>query len=180
MTTDQFAPGAGTGPNPVVRAAAPTSSPGGADATAYPGTGTASVPVPGTVVTPVPPGRQVVTVRRARVAVTRVDPWSVMKLSFVLSLALVVIFMVSAALLWWVLNGSGVFDQLNTTLQSVTGTSSLRLQDIMSLSRVMGVGGLIGLIDVVLLTALATLATFLFNLATGLVGGVDVVLTESD
>jgi len=32
----------------------------------------------------------------------------------------------------------------------------------------------------VLLTALATLAAFLFNLTTGLVGGVDVVLTESD
>lgn len=180
MTTDQFAPGAGTGPNPVVRSATPTPSPGAA--AANPGPATAAVPLPaaGTVVTPVPPGRQVVTVRRARVAVTRIDPWSVMKLSFVLSLALVVIFMVAAALLWWVLNGSGVFDQLNTTLQSVTGSSSLRLQDLLSLSRVMGVGGLIGLIDVVLLTALATLATFLFNLTTGLVGGVDVVLTESD
>jgi hypothetical protein len=134
----------------------------------------------GTVVTPVPPGRQVVTVRRARVAVTRVDPWSVMKLSFVLSLALVVIFMVAAALLWWVLNASGVFDQLNTTLQAFSDTSNFRLQTIIPLNRVMGVGALVGLIDVVLLTALATLASFLFNLTTGLVGGVDVVLTESD
>jgi Transmembrane domain of unknown function (DUF3566) len=177
MTTEQtLSGGAGTGPNPVVRGAAPSAGPASAD----PGTAYGPVPVPGAVVSPVPPGRQVVTVRRARVAVTRIDPWSVMKLSFVLSLALVVIFMIAAAVLWWVLNGSGVFDQLNTTLQSVTGTSSLRLQDILSLSRVMGVGGLIGLIDVVLLTALATLGAFLFNLTTGLVGGVDIVLTESD
>ncbi len=172
MTTEQTVSGSGTGP--LARTVAPPEVP--ADAVMA-GAGDQAT---GTVVTPVPPGRQVVTVRRARVAVTRVDPWSVMKLSFVLSLALVVIFMVAAALLWWVLNGSGVFDQLNTTLQSVTGTTNLRLQDIASLGRVMGIGGLIGLIDVVLLTALATLAAFLFNLTTGLVGGVDVVLTESD
>lgn len=180
MTSEHTVPGSGRGtarsvaspqtvqPTGTLPAATPAGAVDGASGT------------PGTVVTPVPPGRQVVSVRRARVAVTRVDPWSVMKLSFVLSLALVVIFMVAAALLWWVLNGSGVFDQLNTTLQSVTGTTNLRLQDVASLGRVMGIGGLIGLIDVVLLTALATLGAFLFNLTTGLVGGIDVVLTESD
>lgn len=172
MTTEQTVPGGGRGPT-ARTVATPDSLP-------------ADMPVPdddlssGMVVSPAPAGRQVVTVRRARVAVTRIDPWSVMKLSFVLSLALVVIFMVAAAILWWVLNASGVFDQLNTSLQSITGTSNLRLQDIAPLGRVMGIGALIGLIDVVLLTALATLATFLFNLTTGLVGGVDVVLTESD
>ncbi len=175
MTAGQTVSGSGTGP--LARTVSPPEAP---PAEVLGTSGDAGADGAGTVVTPVPVGRQVVTVRRARVAVTRIDPWSVMKLSFVLSLALVVIFMVAAALLWWVLNGSGVFDQLNTTLQSVTGTTNLRLQDIASLSRVMGVGGLIGLIDVVLLTALATLAAFLFNLTTGLVGGVDVVLTESD
>jgi hypothetical protein len=175
VTTGQAVPGPGGGTARSVATPQTPVAPGTAPAGAIDG----QAP-PGTVVTPVPPGRQVFTVRRARVAVTRIDPWSVMKLSFVLSLALVVIFMVAAALLWWVLNGSGVFDQLNTTLQSVTGTTNLRLQDVASLGRVMGVGGLIGLIDVVLLTALATLAAFLFNLTTGLVGGVDVVLTESD
>jgi hypothetical protein len=127
-----------------------------------------------------PHGRPPVTIRRARVAVTRVDPWSIMKLSFVLSMALAVVMVVAASLLWWVLSSSGVFDQLNTTLVTVTGTASLRIQDVVSLGRVIGVGSLLGLIDVVLLTALATLAAFLFNLSTGLVGGVDVVLTETD
>jgi hypothetical protein len=173
VTTEQTFPGGG-GHGPRARTVATP------DAPTATGPASGDQLSAGTVVSPVPAGRQVVTVRRARVAVTRVDPWSVMKLSFVLSLALVVIFMVASAILWWVLNGSGVFDQLNTSLQSITGTSNLRLQDIAPLGRVMGIGALIGLIDVVLLTALATLATFLFNLTTGLVGGVDVVLTESD
>jgi Transmembrane domain of unknown function (DUF3566) len=180
MTSEQTVPGAAPGTARSVASPQTLQPPGPLAATPPEAPVDGALGAPGTVVTPVPPGRQVVSVRRARVAVTRVDPWSVMKLSFVLSLALVVIFMVAAALLWWVLNGSGVFDQLNTTLQSVTGTSNLRLQDVASLGRVMGIGGLIGLIDVVLLTALATLAAFLFNLTTGLVGGIDVVLTESD
>jgi hypothetical protein len=114
------------------------------------------------------------------VSLTRIDPWSVMKLAFVLSLALTVVVVVAAAILWWVLSSSGVFDQLNTTLVTVTGTASLRIQDVISLGRVVGVGTVLGLIDTVLITALATLAAFLFNLSTGLVGGVDVVLTETD
>jgi Transmembrane domain of unknown function (DUF3566) len=161
VTTEQTMPGAGAQEEPLPPVAAP-------------------LPPPGAVVMPVPAGRQVVTVRRARVAVTRIDPWSVMKLAFVLSLSLAVVILVALTVLWLVLSSSGVFDQLNATLGTVTGSSTLRLQDIVSLHRVLGVGGLIGVVDVVLLTALATLAAFLFNLSTGLVGGVDVVLTETD
>jgi hypothetical protein len=127
-----------------------------------------------------PPARTVVTVRRARVALTRIDPWSIMKLAFVLSIALVVVMLVAASVLWLVLDATGVFDQLNTTLVTITGTNDLRLQEIVSLGRVLGIGSVLGVIDIVLLTALSTLAAFLFNLSTGLVGGIDVVLTETD
>ena len=85
-----------------------------------------------------PCGARCVTVRRARVAVTRVDPWSVMKLSFVLSLALVVVFIVAAGDAVVGAERSGVFDQLNTTLAPVTGHDDLRLQDIVVLGRVDG------------------------------------------
>jgi hypothetical protein len=168
VTTERTWPGGRVPPVPPV--------PGGSGATVTP----PPPSPPGTLVPPVPAARQIVTVRRARVSLTRIDPWSVMKLAFVLSLALTVVIVVAAAILWWVLSSSGVFDQLNTTLVTVTGTATLRIQDVVSLGRVVGVGTVLGLIDTVLITALATLGAFLFNLSTGLVGGVDVVLTETD
>jgi len=146
-------------------------------------------PSPGTVVTPSggPPTR---TVRRAKVAVTRVDPWSVMKISFTLFVALAIVILVAVALLWWVLDSSGVFDQVSQSILKITGTTdtsggttttgSFQLNNYIGLGRVMGVTTILVVINTILLTALATLAAFLFNLSAGLVGGVDITLTETD
>ena len=129
------------------------------------------------------------TVRRAKVAVTRVDPWSVMKISFALFVALAIVLLVAVALLWWVLDSSGVFDQVSQSILKVTGTDngsgnltagSFQLKNYIGLGRVMGVTTVLVVINTILLTALSTLAAFLFNLSAGLVGGVDVTLTETD
>ena len=143
---------------------------------------------PGTVVTP-SGGAPVRTVRRARVAVTRVDPWSVMKISFSLFVALAIVILVAVAILWWVLDSSGVFDQVSQSILKVTGTDtgsgnlatgSFQLKNYIGLGRVMGITTILVVINTILLTALATLAAFLFNLSAGLVGGIDVTLTETD
>jgi ABC-type glycerol-3-phosphate transport system permease component len=142
----------------------------------------------GTVVTSAG-GVPVRTVRRAKVAVTRIDPWSVMKISFALFVALAIVLVIAVAVLWWVLDSSGVFDQVSQSILTITGTdngsgnltdNSFQLKDYISLSRVLGVTTVLAVINTILLTALATLAAFLFNLSTGLVGGVDVTLTETD
>lgn len=144
--------------------------------------------VPGTVVRSAG-GVPVRTVRRAKVAVTRIDPWSVMKISFALFVALAIVLTIAVAVLWWVLQSSGVFDQVSQSILTITGadtgngnlnTNTFELKNFLSLSRVMGVTTILMVINTILLTALATLAAFLFNLSTGLVGGVDVTLTETD
>lgn len=55
--------------------------------------------------------------RKARLRVTKVDPWSVMKVSFLLSIALGVVTIVASCLLWMVLDGIGVFDSVGGTLK---------------------------------------------------------------
>jgi ABC-type glycerol-3-phosphate transport system permease component len=144
---------------------------------------------PGTVVTPADGGTPARTVRRAKVAVTRIDPWSVMKISFALWVALAIVLLIATAILWWVLDSSGVFDQVSQSILKVTGTdngsgnltdTSFQLKDFISFGRVMGVTTILAVINTILLTALSTLAAFLFNLSAGLVGGVDITLTETD
>ena len=143
----------------------------------------------GMVVTPAVGGTAVRSVRRAKVALTRIDPWSVMKISFALWVALGIVVVIATAILWWVLDSSGVFSQISQSIVKVTGsdtgsgnlsTTSFQLVDFVSFSRVMGVATVLAVINTILLTALSTLAAFLFNLSTGLVGGVDVTLTETD
>jgi Transmembrane domain of unknown function (DUF3566) len=134
------------------------------------------LPDPGAMVTAAP---QVGAVRKARLSLTQVDPWSVMKISFVLSLAGGIVLVVAVWLLWQLLAGGDVFISVDRTVGDITGSgSSFSVVEILSLRRVMGVTLMLGVVQVVLVTALATLAAFLFNLTTGLVGGLDVTLTE--
>ncbi|MFJ4191710.1 DUF3566 domain-containing protein [Kitasatospora sp. NPDC089509] len=124
--------------------------------------------------------------RKARLRVTKVDPWSVMKVSFLLSLAVGIIIIVASAVLWMTLDSLGVFDSLTKTLKDVTGggadnaSSQLNLMDYIGFGKVMMFTTLIAVVDVVLLTALSTLSAFIYNAAAGFTGGVELTLAEED
>lgn len=119
--------------------------------------------------------------RRARLRLTRVDPWSVMKTAFLLSIAFGVVTVVSVAMVWQVLGAAGVWDSINSTIQESIGgpdTANLDVEDYVGTSRVLGFTMLVAAVDVVLLTAIATLGAFLYNMAAALLGGVEVTLAE--
>lgn len=117
--------------------------------------------------------------RRVRLAVSRIDPWSVMKLSFLLSVALGIIFVVAAAVIWFALDGMHVFAQIDTLVKEVLGAeSNVDILQYVSFSRILSAATLIAVVDVFLLTALATIAAFLYNITAALVGGVHLTMTD--
>lgn len=119
--------------------------------------------------------------RRARLRLTRIDPWSVMKTAFLLSIALGVVTIVSVMMVWFVLGTAGLWDSINSTVQSLLGgedAAGFDVQDYVGMSRVLGFTTLVAVVDVILLTALATLAAFLYNMAAALLGGIEVTLAE--
>jgi len=120
--------------------------------------------------------------RRARLRLTRIDPWSVMKTSFLLSVAFGVVTVVSVFIVWTVLGGAGVWDSINATVEDVLGSegADFDVTDYISTSRVLGFTMLVAVVDVVLLTAIATLTAFLYNMAAALLGGIDVTLAEDN
>jgi hypothetical protein len=119
--------------------------------------------------------------RRARLRLTRIDPWSVMKTAFLLSIAFGVVTVISVMVVWSVLGAAGVWDSINATIGNVLGsTSTFDVTDYASTSRVVGFTLLVSVIDVVLLTAIATLAAFIYNMAAALLGGIEVTLAEED
>ena len=117
--------------------------------------------------------------RKAQLRVVQVDAWSVMKTSLLLSIAFGIVTIVAVGIVMSVLGAAGVWDSLNTTIQTVMG-NDFRIQDYLGTGRVLGFTMLVSAIDVVLLTAIATLAAFLYNLAATLLGGVEVTLAEDN
>ncbi len=140
-----------------------------------------SGPPPAPQGAPAPAGAPGRTPRRARLRLTRVDPWSVMKTSFLLSIAFAVVTVVSVAMVWQVLGAAGVWDSINSTIQESIGgedLASFRVEDYVGTSRVLGFTMLVAAIDVVLITAAATLIAFLYNMSAALLGGVEITLAE--
>jgi hypothetical protein len=120
--------------------------------------------------------------RRARLRLSRIDPWSVMKISFLLSIAFGIVTVVSVFMIWSVLSAAGVWTSINNTVSdtvsSGTTASSFNIEDYLGMSRVLGFTMLVAVIDVVLITAIATLGAFLYNMASSLLGGIEVTLAE--
>jgi hypothetical protein len=122
-------------------------------------------------------------VRKARLRVAKADPWSVMKVSFLLSIALGICTIVASAVLWMVMDAMGVFSTVGGTISEATGSNESNgfdLQAFLSLPNVLMFTSVIAVIDVVLATALATLGAFIYNLSAGFVGGVELTLAEDE
>lgn len=137
-------------------------------------------PPPGSATVTPPAGARPPGPRKARVYVTRVDPWSVMKAGFMLSLVIAIIVMVMVAGLWWVLDVTGVFEALARNVDEIVGggTATFDLENMLGFNRVMGVAVVIAAMEIVLVSVLATLFAFGYNLTVGITGGIEVTLSD--
>jgi hypothetical protein len=121
--------------------------------------------------------------RRARLRLVHLDPWSVMKTAFLLSIAFGIVTVVAVAVVWSVLGAAGVWSSIDATVSDVLGSQSgapFQIEDYIGASRVLGFTMIVAVVDVILITAIATLGAFLYNLAAALLGGIEVTLAEDD
>lgn len=115
-----------------------------------------------------------------KVRITRLDPWSVAKSSFVLGVTIAGIIIVASIALWVLLSAAGVFEAVTGLFRSVSGSENSADVSFLSLGRLVGLSMVIGAIEVVLLSVLATIFAALYNLSVGLTGGVEVDVTDID
>jgi hypothetical protein len=117
---------------------------------------------------------------RASMQIRRIDPWSMLKVSLLLSVALFFVWMIAVAFLYLVLGGMGVWAKLNSNVGDLLNNTSGSSGELVSSGTIFGGAVLIGLVNIVLLTAMATIAAFVYNLTTDLIGGIEVTLADRD
>ena len=119
-------------------------------------------------------------VRKARLLVSKIDPWSVLKMAFLLSVALGIVTVVGAVVLWTTMDLTGIFGRVNDLMAQVLGSEggALTVQQLIPLGQVASVATIIAVVNVVLLTALSMLAAVLYTISSTLVGGIGVTLTD--
>ncbi|MBD8608371.1 DUF3566 domain-containing protein [Aeromicrobium sp. CFBP 8757] len=118
--------------------------------------------------------------RRASLRLTHVEPWSVTRLAFAISVAMMIVAVVAVTIFWFVLDFVGVWDQINESFTTVLSddTTAFNVTDYFGVGRVVGLTLVLSAVNVVLMTALATIGAHLYNLAAQLMGGVEVTLAE--
>lgn len=132
--------------------------------------------------TPSKPPRPSRRTRKARLRIHRIDPWSVMKTSFLFSIAFGVMTVAAVGVLWSVFAGSDTMTYINDLVNSVIadpqGGKKFDIQEFLSWQRVLGLTTVLAAIDVVIFTAVATLFAFLYNLSAIIMGGLELTLAE--
>lgn len=191
-----------TGSRPAAPSAQGGSRPGGPSATSAPAagarsqasgqpgsaasaskeTGAVSGAVSGAIAAVKASARTTRRTRKARLRLSRIDPWSVMKTSLLFGIAGGIIFFVAIWVLWSVLGAAGTLNDLNDQIKQLTaganGESKFDLFTYMNTKKVLGFSAMIAAADVVIFTALATLFSFLYNLSATVLGGLEVTLAE--
>jgi hypothetical protein len=121
--------------------------------------------------------------RQAHLTVARIEPWSVMKFSFVVSLVAFVILFVAVSVLYGSLSALGVFDSLQRVVTNVTSSqdsAGVNAAKWFTASKVLGYTALLGSLNIVLITAMCTIGAVVYNLTSRLIGGVEVTLRETE
>src|SRR5690625_150493 len=117
--------------------------------------------------------------RRVRLAISRVDPWSIMKLSFLLSIAAGIVLVVAVGLVWIVLNEMEVFAKIRELVDDIGAQRQFgSILEYLEFSRLISAATVIAVVVIVLLTALASSAAFIYNFVAAMVGGLHLPLTD--
>jgi len=120
--------------------------------------------------------------RRARLRISRVDPWSVMKTALLFSVAGWIICIVATWVVFTVLDQTGLYSAINDTIAQIFASpdsaDTFNIQDYINTTRATALAALVGAVNVVILTALATIFAFLYNLSAVVMGGIEVTMAE--
>ncbi|WP_422116075.1 DUF3566 domain-containing protein [Brachybacterium sp. UNK5269] len=116
--------------------------------------------------------------RRVRLTLARLDPFSVMKLSFLVAIALGIATVVAVVLLWNLVDAIGLWAQIDQLGRDLNGGDPLPFMEFFSFSKMTSYGTIVAVVNVVIITALGTLLAFLYNLVAALLGGLKMTFTD--
>ena len=118
--------------------------------------------------------------RKAQLRIARLDPWSVMKTSFLFSVVGAIALFVAVWLLWGIISLSGGLTSMQQGVTALVGSDSGggNITNYVTMWRVLGFTAIFGVISIVLVTAITTVMSFVYNVAANVIGGLEVTLAE--
>lgn len=117
--------------------------------------------------------------RRVRLTLARLDPFSVMKLSFLIAIGIGIATVVAVAVLWGVVDAIGLWDKVDQLGRDFNRGEPLPFMELFEFRKMLSYGTVVAFANLVLITALGTLFAFLYNIVAALLGGLKITFTDS-
>ncbi|ASK65830.1 hypothetical protein CFK39_08285 [Brachybacterium avium] len=116
--------------------------------------------------------------RRVRLTLARLDPFSVMKLSFLAAIAIGIATVVAVVVLWNLVEAMGLWAYIDQLGRDLNSGDPLPFMEFFTFSKMTSYGTIVAVVNVVIITALGTLGAFLYNLVAALLGGLKMTFTD--
>ena len=117
--------------------------------------------------------------KQVRLKLVYIDFWSVVKLAFLISVAIGIITVVATFLIWAILNQTGIFDDLDALLRDILGDSSFSIQDTFNVGQIMLFSIVVAILNIVVGTVIGAIVAVLYNLSVRVTGGLLVGFTNN-
>lgn len=117
--------------------------------------------------------------RKVRVLLSRVDPWSALKIGFLVAIAIGIMTVVAAHILWMTLNQMEAFVTIQEWVTKLFGGGQeVNILQFFDYSKDMSAVLLVSVVNVVLISGLSVIGAFIYNIISRVVGGVYMTLTD--
>lgn len=123
-------------------------------------------------------GTRVPRARRMKLSVTKVSPWSVAKVSFMLSIAGGIIQTICVAILYGIISAAGVFDKISSLVSQTGLANHFNISSVLGFGQVLSAVVIFSVFEVVIIVLISVIFAFLYNVVSALVGGVHVTLGD--
>ncbi|MFC5369319.1 DUF3566 domain-containing protein [Arcanobacterium bovis] len=122
--------------------------------------------------------KKTVGIRKVHMTISHIDPWSALKISFLVSVAIGIMLIVASIVLWLVFDAMHVWAGIDDLLKTLNSEQLMKLGQFLQFGRLIPFSVVVAVIEVVLLTALGTLMAVIFNVIAVLVGGLHITVTD--
>ncbi|MDR6939568.1 DUF3566 domain-containing protein [Arcanobacterium hippocoleae] len=122
--------------------------------------------------------RRTVGVRTVKMTVSRIDPFSAIKICFLVSVAIGIMIVVAATVLWFVLDAMYVWSSINDFLVTLKNSAMLQLAQFLEFGRMIPFVVVVAVLQVIMFTLLGGIFALVFNVVAMLVGGFKITVTD--
>lgn len=108
--------------------------------------------------------------KQVRLKLVYIDFWSAVKFSFLVSICLAIVSVVSTVLIYTVLMQTGVFADVDALFMDIVGEDN-SLMKVIGFPQVLGFAVVVGILNTIVGTALGAVGSLIYNLLVRVLGG---------